>query len=145
MSHEVEALTTPCVGAGDLDENAISRHIVDAAIEVHRTLGGPGLLESVYEEALVWELEQRGLVVRRQVSLPIPYKGNILASPLRIDLIVGEKVIVECKAVTQFNDLFKAQTLTYLRLTDLRLGLVINFGERMVRDGVHRVANGMGS
>ncbi|MFA6240498.1 MAG: GxxExxY protein [Candidatus Hydrogenedentales bacterium] len=79
MSHEVEAFTTPCLGAGDLDENAISRHIVDAAIEVHRTLGGPGLLESVYEEALVWELEQRGLVVRRQVSLPIPYKGIILA------------------------------------------------------------------
>ncbi len=92
-----------------------------------------------------FESPQRGLVVRRQVSLPIPYKENILASPLRIDLIVGEKVIVECKAVTQFNDLFRAQTLTYLRLTDLRLGLVINFGERMVRDGVHRVANGMGS
>ena len=124
-----------------LHENEISKHIVDCAIEVHRTLGGPGLLESVYEQALVWELEQRGLEVRRQVSLPIPYKGHTLASPLRIDLIVGGKVIVECKAVTQYNAIFEAQTLTYLRLTGLKLGLVINFGERLVKDGIHRVVN----
>jgi len=126
-----------------MNENDISRHIVEAAIEVHRTLGGPGLLESVYEEALVWELEQRGLAVRRQVSLPIPYKGHTLASPLRIDLIVGELVIVECKATAQYNKVFEAQTLTYLRLTGLKLGLVINFGERMVKDGLHRMVNGL--
>jgi GxxExxY protein len=126
-----------------MDENAISRHIVESAIEVHRTLGGPGLLESVYEEALVWELEQRGLSVRRQVSLPIPYKGHTLASPLRIDLVVGESVIVECKATAQYNRIFEAQTLTYLRLTGLKLGIVINFGERMVKDGLHRVVNGL--
>ena len=124
-----------------MHENDISRHIVESAIEVHRTLGGPGLLESVYEEALVWELEQRGLSVQRQVSLPIPYKGQTLASPLRIDVIVGESVIVECKAVSQYNAIFEAQTLTYLRLTGLKLGLVVNFGERMVRDGIHRVVN----
>jgi GxxExxY protein len=129
----------PAVSA--LHENEISKHIVDCAIEVHRTLGGPGLLESVYEQALVWELEQRGLEVRRQVSLPIPYKGHTLASPLRIDLIVGGKVIVECKAVTRYNAIFEAQTLTYLRLTGLKLGLVINFGERLVKDGIHRVVN----
>ena len=126
-----------------MNENDISRHIVLAAIEVHRTLGGPGLLESVYEEALVWELEERGLSVRRQVGVPIPYKGHTLASPLRIDLIVGDLVIVECKATAQYNRLFEAQTLTYLRLTGLKLGLVINFGERLVRDGVHRVVNGL--
>jgi len=126
-----------------MNENDISRHIVEAAIEVHRTLGGPGLLESVYGEALVWELEQRGLAVRRQVSLPIPYKGHTLASPLRIDLIVGELVIVECKATAQYNKVFEAQTLTYLRLTGLKLGLVINFGERMVKDGLHRMVNGL--
>jgi GxxExxY protein len=126
-----------------MTENDISRHIVEAAIEVHRTLGGPGLLESVYEEALVWELRQRGLKVERQVSLPIPYKGQVLASPLRIDLIVGGLVIVECKAVTQYNAIFEAQTLTYLRLTSLKLGLVINFGERVVKDGIHRVVNGL--
>jgi GxxExxY protein len=126
-----------------MNEDDISRHIVESAIEAHRTLGGPGLLESVYEEALVWELEQRGLSVRRQVSLPIPYKGHSLASPLRIDLIVGELVIVECKAAAQYNRVFEAQTLTYLRLTGLKLGMVINFGERLVKDGLHRVVNGL--
>ncbi len=126
-----------------MTENEISWQVVDAAIEVHRTLGGPGLLESVYEEALVWELEQRGLQVKRQVSLPIPYKGVILASPLRIDILVDNLVIVECKAVSQYNSVFEAQTLTYLRLSGMKLGLVINFGERMVRDGIHRVVNGL--
>ncbi len=131
-------------GVFALSENQISRHIVECAIEVHRTLGGPGLLESVYEEALVWELEQRGLAVERQVVLPIPYQGQTLASPLRIDLIAGGKVIVECKAVTTYNSLFAAQVLTYLRLTSLKLGMVINFGERLVTDGIHRVVNGLG-
>ena len=124
-------------------ENDISREIVRCAIEVHRTLGGPGLLESVYEEALAWELNQTSLHVQRQVTLPIPYKGQTLASPLRIDLIVGDKVIVECKATSKYNDVFEAQTLTYLRLTGLKLGLVVNFGERMVKDGIHRVVNGL--
>lgn len=126
-----------------LDENQISRHIVESAIEVHRTLGSPGLLESVYEEALVWELTQRGLAVDRQVRLPIPYKGRTLASPLQIDLIAGGKVIVECKAVTAHNSIFEAQILTYLRLTSLKLGMLINFGERIVKDGIHRVVNGL--
>ena len=126
-----------------MNENDISRHIVESAIEVHRTLGGPGLLESVYEEALVWELEQRNLSVQRQATLPIPYKGQLLASPLRIDIIVNRLVIVECKAVTQYNTIFEAQVLTYLRLTDMKLGLVINFGERVVKDGIHRVVNGL--
>lgn len=131
----------PCVFT--LTENEISRHIVESAIEVHRTLGGPGLLESVYEEALVWELEQRNLLVQRQVQIPISYKDQTLSAPLRIDLIVGDKVVVECKAVTQYNAIFEAQTLTYLRLTGLRLGLVINFGERFVKNGIHRVVNGL--
>ena len=96
-----------------MTENEISRHIVECAIEVHRTLGGPGLLESVYEESLCWELGQRRLGVKRQVSLPIPYKGHTLGSPLRIDLIVGSIVIIECKAVTQYHAIFESQTLTY--------------------------------
>jgi GxxExxY protein len=124
-------------------ENDISREIVRCAIETHRTLGGPGLLESVYEEALAWELSQSGLAVKRQVSLPIPYKGQTLASPLRIDLIIENKVIIECKATSKYNEIFEAQTLTYLRLTGLKLGLVINFGERMVKNGIHRVVNGL--
>jgi GxxExxY protein len=126
-----------------MTENEISRIIYEKAIEVHRALGGPGLLESVYEEALAWELAHANLSTQRQVNLPIPYKGNILATPLRIDLIVGEKVIVECKATTHYNEIFEAQLLTYLRLTGLKLGLVINFGEKLVKSGIHRVVNGL--
>jgi GxxExxY protein len=126
-----------------MNENDISRNIVDCAIEVHRTLGGPGLLESVYEEALVWELEQRGLAVQRQMLVPILYKGRTLASPLRVDLIVERLVIVECKATVQYNRIFEAQMLTYLRLMGLKLGLVINFGETVVKNGLHRVVNGL--
>lgn len=125
----------------ELPENQVSRLIVEAAIEVHRTLGGPGLLESVYEEALIWELEGKGLLVERQKLVPINYKGVVLASPLRLDLVVAELVIVECKALTDYNSIFETQLLTYLRLTGLKLGLVINFGEKYVKGGIHRVAN----
>jgi GxxExxY protein len=126
-----------------MHENEVSRVILDAAIEVHRTLGGPGLLESVYEEALAWELTQRGLCVERQKAVPIVYKGHTLATSLRLDLLVNGKVVVECKATSDYNPIFEVQTLTYLRLMDLRLGLVINFGGRLVKDGVHRVVNGL--
>ncbi len=131
----------PCAFA--LNEDEISWQIVGCAIEVHRTLGGPGLLESVYEQALVWELQQHGLSVACQVQFAIPYKGFTLPSHLRIDLIAGGKVIVECKATTAYNTIFEAQVLTYLRLTSLKLGMVINFGERVVKDGIHRVVNGL--
>jgi GxxExxY protein len=126
-----------------MGENETSRSIVSAAIEVHRTLGGPGLLESVYEEALVGELRQVGCRVERQVQTPILYKSVTLSTPLRIDLLVNSVVIVECKAVSMYLELFEIQTLTYLRLRNLRLGLVINFGERLVKDGIHRVVNGL--
>lgn len=122
-------------------ENEITREIIGVAIEVHRTLGGPGLLESVYEEALSWEMTHRGLLVERQLQVPISYKGNPLTSPLRLDLLVEKKVIVECKATTQYNNIFEAQLLTYLRLLDLRVGLIINFGEKTVKRGIHRVVN----
>ncbi len=124
-----------------MTENEISRHVYECAIEVHRTLGGPGLLESVYEEALAWELSQRGLSIQRQLLLPIPYKGQILATPLRIDLVVDGKVIVECKATSKYHEVFEAQALTYLRRTGMKLALVINFGEVRVKDGIHRVVN----
>ncbi|MCA0456284.1 MAG: GxxExxY protein [Chloroflexi bacterium] len=122
-------------------ENIISSHIVGAAIEVHRTLGGPGLLESVYEEALAWELGNRGLEVERQKEIKIQYKSVALATPLRLDLLIDQRVIVECKAVTSYNSIFEAQALTYLRLTGLKLALVINFGDRFVKNGIHRVIN----
>jgi GxxExxY protein len=124
-----------------LDEHQISQVIVMAAIEVQRPLGGPGLLENVYEEALTCELTQRGLVVERQKEVPLCYKTTLLATPLRLDLLVAGLVIVECKATTQYHPIFEAQTLTYLRVTKLRLGLVINFGEQLVKNGVHRVVN----
>ena len=123
-------------------ENEIAKIIVDAAIEVHRTLGGPGLLESVYEEALAFELESRGLTVNRQTTVPLVSKGKRLACDLRLDLLVNDRVIVECKATVTSSNLFEAQALTYLRLCGCKLALVINFGERQVRQGIHRVVNG---
>lgn len=126
-----------------MNENEISKMIVDAAIEVHRTLGGPGLLESVYQESIYWELRNRGLHVEREKIIPIVYKGNQLGTPLRLDLLIEEKVIIECKATANYNIIFEAQTLTYLRLTNLKLGIVINFGEKLVKNGIHRIVNGI--
>lgn len=126
-----------------MTENEISKMIVGAAIEVHKSLGGPGLIESVYEESLAWELADRGLSIKRQIEVPIHYKGNLLATPLRLDLLVNDLVIVEVKSVAAYNRIFEAQLLTYLRLTNLKLGLVINFGDSRVANGVHRVVNGL--
>jgi len=126
-----------------MTENEISKIVVDCAIEVHRTLGGPGLLESVYEEALIFELQQRGLPVEHQIPVPITYKGRRLGTPLRADLKIAGLVLVDNKATTEYHPIFEAQMLTYLRLTGLKLGLVINFGERYVKDGIHRVVNNL--
>ena len=105
-----------------MTENEISKVIVDAAIEVHRVLVGPGLLEGVYEEALAWELTTRGLMVERQQEVPIQYKGHVLGYPLKFDLRVNGIVLVECKATTDYNVIYEVQLLTYLRLLDLHLG-----------------------
>ena len=122
--------------------NTIGTQIVASAIEVHRTLGGPGLLESLYEEALAWELAQAGYVVQRQVALPAVYKGFVLQGSLRLDLLINDSVIVECKATTEYKPVFQSQVLTYLRLSGLKLGYLINFGERFVSKGIHRIVNG---
>jgi len=126
-----------------MTENEISHVIVDRAIEVHKTLGGPGLLECVYEEALADELQKNRLKINRQLEVPIKYKDQLLANPLKLDLLIEDKVIVEVKATASYNSIFEAQTLTYLRLTGLKLGLVINFGERWVKNGIHRVVNNL--
>ena len=123
--------------------NDITGQIVQAAVQVHRTLGGSGLLESVYEEALVWELNHRGLHVERQLQIAIIYKGQQLAASLRLNILVEKRVIIEVKSTIEYNPIFEAQTLTYLRLTNLKLGIVFNFGEKLVRDGIHRVVNGL--
>ena len=133
------AVASRCSG---WSEDQISHAIIACAIEVHRTLGSPGLLESVYEEALIWEMEQRGLMVQRQALLPIQYKLIQLASPLRIDILVEDRIIVECKSTEKHNDIFEAQALTYLRLSGKHLALVINFGMRTIKDGLHRIING---
>ena len=106
-------------------------------------MGGPGLLEGVYEEAIAYELERRGLSVERQLRVPIRYKDTELATPLRVDLLVERLVIIEAKATTEYNPVFEAQALTYLRLLNLKHALVINFGEKYVKNGVHRVVNGL--
>jgi len=126
-----------------MTENEISKVIVDCAIMTHRALGGPGLLEGVYEEALAWEVQQKGLRVDRQLEVPILYKGRRLGTPLRLDLLVEKLVIVEVKATVEYNSIFDVQALTYLRQLNLKLALVINFGERYVKDGIHRVVNGL--
>src|SRR5271166_6592502 len=97
-----------------MNENEISKVIVDSAIEVHRELGGPGLIKSVYEEALVEELTRRGIRVERQLQVPIFYKGKRLGNPLRLDLKINGLVLVDNKAVHQWNPVFEAQMLTYL-------------------------------
>ncbi len=126
-----------------MHENEISRVIVDAAFEVQRELGGPGLIEDIYEEALAEELRLRGCRVERQVPVRVVYKGRTLEKGLRLDMRVEGLVLVENKAATECQPIFQAQMLTYLRVTGLKLGLVINFGQRMLKDGIHRVVNGL--
>lgn len=123
-----------------MHENEISEKIIGAAIEVHRILG-PGLLESVYEEALCRELFLRGIKYVRQQNVPIPYKGITLASPLRLDLLVEDKVVVDLKAKERLSEIDKPKLLTYLRLSELHLGLIINFHKTYLKNGIHRVVN----
>lgn len=126
-----------------MTENEISAVILDAAIAVHKGIGGPGVLESYYEAALACELKLRGLKVETQKPVPVVYKGNTIGDPYRLDMLVEDKVIVECKAVEKNNPVFAAQVLTYLRLTNLKLGIVINFGQARIKDGWGRVVNNL--
>lgn len=121
-------------------ENEISSKIIGAAIEVHRQLG-PGLLESSYEKCLAFELMQNGLKIQTQVPVPVLYKGIKLDVSYRLDIIVEEKVIIEVKTVSELMPIHKAQLLTYLKLTRIKLGLLINFNSIKLIDGVKRVAN----
>jgi GxxExxY protein len=113
----------------EIIENLLSEQVLDAAIEVHRTLGGPGLLESLYEDALFYELRLRNIPALSQVQIPVTYKNFKLRDPMRLDILVDNKVIIEVKATENVSAVHKAQVLTYLRLTKLKLGLVINFGQ----------------
>ena len=123
-----------------MHENEIAKTIINAAMTVHKRLG-PGLLESVYEKTLAYELIKRGLEVKIQVPVPIRYDGMVFEDAFRADLIVEGKVIVELKSVETVQPVHKKQLLTYLRLADKRLGLLINFGAALLKDGISRVVN----
>src|SRR5260221_3361756 len=116
----------------------LAKQVVDAALAIHRALG-PGLLESVYETCLAYELAKRKIPFRQQVRVPIVYDGNMLDADLRIDLLVGDCLIVELKVVELDNPLYMAQLLTYLKLTGHRLGLLINFNVPLINDGIRRL------
>lgn len=124
-------------------EDEISYKVIGAAIEVHQTLGGPGLLESIYESSLCHELTIRGLQVQKQIIVPVKYKNTVVRDPLFLDILVEERVIIEVKATEKEHAIHQTQLLTYLRLTGMKLGLLINFGQKFVRDGIHRVVNGL--
>jgi GxxExxY protein len=123
-------------------ENEIAKRIMDAAFLIHRTLG-PGLLETVYEVILARKLTEKDLAVERQVPVPIRFEGITFDEGFRADLIVGKKVIVELKSVERVQPVHSKQLLTYLRLTGMRLGLLINFGENLLKNGFKRVVNGL--
>jgi len=123
-----------------MTENQIAKQVVDAAYQIHTSLG-PGLLESVYEACLAFELSERGLFVRRQFPIPLLYRGISLEVGFFADMIVENKLIIELKSVEHIAPVHKKQLLTYIKLAKIRLGLLINFGEELIKDGVSRIAN----
>ena len=125
-----------------MDENSIGKEVVDAAIAVHRELG-PGLLERVYEVILLGELRRRGLDAQRHVPIAIVCRGVRFDEGFRADIIVEGKVILELKSVERITNAHKKQLLTYLRLTDMKLGYLLNFGEAMMKQGITRTVNGL--
>lgn len=125
-----------------MTENEVAKEIVDAAYKIHTTLG-PGLLESVYQAVLEYELRKRGLRIEADQPIPVVYEGVHLEVGFRADLIVENKVIVELKSVEAVHPVHKKQLLTYLRVANKRLGLLINFGAFLIKDGISRVVNGL--
>lgn len=125
-----------------MDENEISRHIIQAAIEVHQHLG-PGLLESVYKQSMVRELQLKKIDVETELVLNGEYKGLCFDIDYRMDMLVARKVVVELKVVESLLPVHKAQLLSYLRLSGIKLGLLINFNEALVKDGVKRIVNNL--
>lgn len=125
-----------------MTHNELSAIVVDAALKIHQRLG-PGLLESVYLRILEYELRKRGLKVEREVAVPVVWDGLTLDTAFRADLIVDDLLLIELKSTEENPPVHRKQLLTYLRLTDKRLGLLVNFGQPVLRDGIFRVANGL--
>jgi len=121
-----------------LIEEELTKKIIGAAIEVHR-YWGPGLVESIYEKSLAVELEKRAIPFKRQLKLELNYKGVVLDEEFRLDLIIGDKVVVELKVVKELAPIFEAQLLTYMRLTECRVGLLMNFNVPVLKDGIKRL------
>ncbi len=125
-----------------MEENEISNVIIGVAIELHKSLG-PGLLESAYENALVYDLREKGFDVKQQVAMPFVYKEVKLDVGYRIDLIVENKVLLEIKSVEELAPVHYSQVLTYLKLSNLKLGLLVNFNTKLLKDGIHRIVNNL--
>lgn len=123
-----------------MTENELSYKIIGAALEVHKNMG-VGLLENAYETALAYELIKMGLNVEQQICLPLKYKEITIENSYRVDLIVDNKVIIEVKSVLELHPIFYSQVLTYLKLTNIKLGLLINFNCPLIKDGIHRIVN----
>jgi GxxExxY protein len=127
---------------GDMNEEEIGRHIVDACIRVHSILGA-GLLEGVYESCLAYELEKRAMNVKRQLALPIVYDDLKVDNAFRIDLLVGDKVVIELKAVDGLSPVHSAQLFSYMKLGKYKLGFLLNFNVVHMKDGIKRMVNGL--
>ncbi len=125
-----------------MHENEIAKIVVDIAYNLHKKVG-PGLLESAYESALAYDLIENGLKVEQQVPMPFIYKEIKLETGYRLDLLIENKLIIEIKSLEQLAPVHFAQTLTYLRLSGLKLGLLINFNTKLFKDGIHRIVNGL--
>ena len=121
-----------------LNTEKIAKEVINSAFQVHKQLG-PGLLEKVYETCFCYELSKAGLDFQRQVKMPIFYDGKILEDSFRIDVLVENKIICELKSVTEMSSIFEAQLLTYLKLTEKRLGFLINFNVELIKDGIQRI------
>jgi GxxExxY protein len=139
--HKEEGVVDPAGVPVVCRENEIAKEVVDAAFKIHSTLG-PGLLESVYEVLLAHELRQRGIEVERQRAIPLIYNGLHFEEGFRADLWIENRIIVEIKSIDELGPVHSKQVLTYLRLTGLKLGLLINFGSPYIRDGIERIING---
>ena len=125
-----------------MHENELTKLIIDLCIKIHKRLG-PGLLESVYEEILAYELMKLGIPLSRQMGVPVNYESVVLDLGFRIDLIIDDRIILELKSVENVQSLHKKQLLTYLKLTGKKVGLLINFNESLIKNGITRIANGI--
>ena len=125
-----------------MEINDISGVIIDRSVRIHQALG-PGLLESVYHRVLAFELRKSGLAVETEVPVPLEWDGHIINESFRADLIVNGIVLIELKSLEKLLPVHKKQIFTYLKLADIKLGLLINFGDSLLKNGIHRIANGM--